>query len=579
MYYIEKEIIHLNDMLFKIEPKVDPTQEFIEIAYDFSNPLDLIREAISNAFDAGAYDMEILFNVENKYGEKMLKITIRDNGSGMDLEELQSFFDLGNSTRRNDSETIGEKGHGTKVYLNSSKIEVITIKNNYKYHAVMDAPIRKLHEHITPEVEVSQEECFDHSGTTIIIYEYNNNRRDRFTHENLKDYIKWFTKMGSIEKEFNITKYNNTILKLKGIDRTEIETLSFGHFFHADSPNVTLLFDEYFTEAPKWYCKKIIKSGNLENFPEIHYDAVFVIEGNKIKYEYNPMIRRSGYSAPVGAYTVQDRYGLWMCKDFIPIQRKNEWITQKGSEYTRFHAFFNCQELRLTANRSSIDNTPSEIMDDIHKIVSKIYEEIIQSDDWRNLEWLESEASSHNSVQKEKKDFAWRINRIYSAKIADYNGIRLVEPIQENGVFSMFMQLKAIKPDIFPFTIIDYNTHVGIDVIVKANDTLPIKTSKLYYVEFKRLLNKEFNHSFENLHSIICWDIDTKNLKHGDEITDISQCRRVLKIIPPEFDGDYTRYYLDNIRSDRKIEIFVLKQYLEEKLGITFKARTEKDTY
>ena len=566
-------------MLFKIEPKVDPTQEFIEIAYDFSNPLDLIREAISNAFDAGAYDMEILFNVENKYGEKMLKITIRDNGSGMDLEELQSFFDLGNSTRRNDSETIGEKGHGTKVYLNSSKIEVITIKNNYKYHAVMDAPIRKLHEHITPEVEVSQEECFDHSGTTIIIYEYNNNRRDRFTHENLKDYIKWFTKMGSIEKEFNITKYNNTILKLKGIDRTEIETLSFGHFFHADSPNVTLLFDEYFTEAPKWYCKKIIKSGNLENFPEIHYDAVFVIEGNKIKYEYNPMIRRSGYSAPVGAYTVQDRYGLWMCKDFIPIQRKNEWITQKGSEYTRFHAFFNCQELRLTANRSSIDNTPSEIMDDIHKIVSKIYEEIIQSDDWRNLEWLESEASSHNSVQKEKKDFAWRINRIYSAKIADYNGIRLVEPIQENGVFSMFMQLKAIKPDIFPFTIIDYNTHVGIDVIVKANDTLPIKTSKLYYVEFKRLLNKEFNHSFENLHSIICWDIDTKNLKHGDEITDISQCRRVLKIIPPEFDGDYTRYYLDNIRSDRKIEIFVLKQYLEEKLGITFKARTEKDTY
>lgn len=579
MYYIEKEIIHLNDMLFKIEPKVDPTQEFIEIAYDFSNPLDLIREAISNAFDAGAYDMEILFNVENKYGEKMLKITIRDNGSGMDLEELQSFFDLGNSTRRNDSETIGEKGHGTKVYLNSSKIEVITIKNNYKYHAVMDAPIRKLHEHITPEVEVSQEECFDHSGTTIIIYEYNNNRRDRFTHENLKDYIKWFTKMGSIEKEFNITKFNNTILKLKGIDRTEIETLSFGHFFHADSPNVTLLFDEYFTEAPKWYCKKIIKSGNLENFPEIHYDAVFVIEGNKIKYEYNPMIRRSGYSAPVGAYTVQDRYGLWMCKDFIPIQRKNEWITQKGSEYTRFHAFFNCQELRLTANRSSIDNTPSEIMDDIHKIVSKIYEEIIQSDDWRNLEWLESEASSHNSVQKEKKDFAWRINRIYSAKIADYNGIRLVEPIQENGVFSMFMQLKAIKPDIFPFTIIDYNTHVGIDVIVKANDTLPIKTSKLYYVEFKRLLNKEFNHSFENLHSIICWDIDTKNLKHGDEITDISQCRRVLKIIPPEFDGDYTRYYLDNIRSDRKIEIFVLKQYLEEKLGITFKARTEKDTY
>ena len=37
-----------------IEPKVDSAQEFIEIALDFSNPLDLVREAISNAFDAEA---------------------------------------------------------------------------------------------------------------------------------------------------------------------------------------------------------------------------------------------------------------------------------------------------------------------------------------------------------------------------------------------------------------------------------------------------------------------------------------------------------------------------------------------
>lgn len=97
------------------------------------------------------------------------------------------------------------------------------------------------------------------------------------------------------------------------------------------------------------YCKKIIKTGCLKNMPEITYHAVFVIEETKVKYSYNPMIRRSGYNAPIGAYTVQERYGLWLCKDFIPIQRKNEWITTKGSEYTKFHAFINCQDLRLTA--------------------------------------------------------------------------------------------------------------------------------------------------------------------------------------------------------------------------------------
>ena len=81
------------------------------------------------------------------------------------------------------------------------------------------------------------------------------------------------------------------------------------------------------------------------------------------------MIRRSGYNAPAGAYTIQERYGLWLCKDFMPIQRKNEWITTKGSEYTKFHAFINCQDLRLTANRGSIENTPSEVLQDLMDVV------------------------------------------------------------------------------------------------------------------------------------------------------------------------------------------------------------------
>jgi len=41
---------------FTLTPKVDETQEFIEIAHDFANPLDLVREAISNSFDAQAPD-------------------------------------------------------------------------------------------------------------------------------------------------------------------------------------------------------------------------------------------------------------------------------------------------------------------------------------------------------------------------------------------------------------------------------------------------------------------------------------------------------------------------------------------
>ena len=53
-----------------ITPKVNETQEFIEIAFDFSNPLDLVREAISNSFDAKATKMKMLFEAITKYGKK-----------------------------------------------------------------------------------------------------------------------------------------------------------------------------------------------------------------------------------------------------------------------------------------------------------------------------------------------------------------------------------------------------------------------------------------------------------------------------------------------------------------------------
>ena len=414
---------------FKITPEVNSAQEFIEIAQDFSNPLDLVREGISNAFDAKAKNILMGFSVISEYGEKLLKIEITDDGNGMDKEGLKSFFDLGNSLHKLDKEAIGEKGHGTKVFFNSKKIEVITVKNGIRYQAEMNEPKRNLFDHRIPIVNVTSEKADTGiKGTTILIYGYNNDRRDKFTHEQLKDYIRWFTKFGSVEREFGIEKNADVILKLKGVDHDEYEELTYGHVFPKQSKKVSDLFDEHMVDAPKWYCKRIIKEGSLKNQPEVRYQAVFYVEGLKVKYAYNSMIRRSGHTAPVGSYTVQDRYGIWLCKDYMPIQRKNEWITSRGSEYTKLHAFVNCQDLRLTANRGSIENTPSEIMQDLRDAVKDIYDEIIQSDDWSDLEWLESEAGAYNTVEKEKKDFKRRIDKVNRARVAEYEGINLIEP-------------------------------------------------------------------------------------------------------------------------------------------------------
>ncbi|WP_299463757.1 ATP-binding protein [uncultured Microscilla sp.] len=561
---------------FEIKPSVDETQEFIEIANDFSNPLDIVREAVSNAFDARAKNIYISFDVVKRYGEKVLKIVMKDDGLGMDKEGLQSFFDLGNSLSRGKEENIGEKGHGTKVYFNSSKIEVITQKSGSPcYRAIMDEPIKKLFDRNIPIVDVSQSDDLEYSGTEIIIYGYNNNRRDKFTHENLKDYILWFTKFGSFELKHGISVHQDSKFFLKGFGKDKYEELKFGHVFPEKSPSVQKLFEKYMVSAPDYYCKQIIKEGHLKNHPEISYQATFSIEGNKVKQWGNPMLRRSGKPRKMGDYTVQERYGIWLCKDFIPIQRKNEWITKKGSEYVKFHAFFNCQDLRLTANRGSVDNTPSEILDDIRDEVRSIYNQIIESNDWTEMEWLESEATAYKTIEKEQKEFKWREKKILNSKICEYKNIVLVEPSRESGVFALVLQLSVLEKDIFPFKMLDYDTHSGLDVIAKGDSTTPVTSAKLYYVEFKFFLTKDFNHSFQNLYSIVCWDT---TIKHDEIVKDLKGEERKMQIIAPESEGDYTKFFLDNPRSIHKIEVFVLKHFLKEKLGIDFRPRTSEDS-
>ncbi len=570
-----------------LTPEVNHAQEFIEIALDFANPLDLVREAISNAFDAGAKRIRLGFDMHkaNPYDRGTLIITIEDNGSGMDLDGLQSFFDLGNSLRRQQKheqqETcfIGEKGHGTKVYFNSNRIEVKSLCNKTLYTATMEAPYRTLTiDRKIPDVNVQYEPTDDDSHwSKITITGYNDNNEEKYSHAILEDHIKWFTKMGSIEMIFGKKNNKNVVLELKGVDDTEYHPIVFGHTFPSTNSDLDSLLDTYLVDAPKYYCYRKVVNRALRRKPSVRFQAVFSVEGNQVKYNSNPMIRHQGYPAPPGAYTVQERYGLWICKDFIPVQRKNEWITQKGNEYTKFHAFVNCQELKLTANRSSIENSDPELIDALREEVAAIYEEITSSTDWEHMKYLEEESESFNTIKKEKNLFKLRKQQVNRAKVAYYKGLQLVEPQKENGVFSIFMQLSQLEPELFPFSIIDYDTHFGIDVIVKERNDLPLNINQLYYVEFKNILSHAFNHSFENIHSIVCWD--TK-LRHGEEISDITgkKKKRRFTIVPAET-GGYTQYFLDDPHSARRIEVFILKTYLKDKLNIDFRPRTADECY
>ena len=190
-------------------PKVNQVNEFKEIANNFANPLEIVREAISNSFDAKATDIYLLFEIINYIGEDLFKVTIKDNGRGMNEDELESFFDLGNSTKIGDIESIGEKGHGTKVYFHSREVKVNTVQNGKRLSATMKDIYKKLNQNIIPEYEYEISNTENNTGTEIEIIGYNLNKFSVFKHRLLKDYIFWKTKFGSIDKEFKNENFGN----------------------------------------------------------------------------------------------------------------------------------------------------------------------------------------------------------------------------------------------------------------------------------------------------------------------------------------------------------------------------------
>lgn len=228
------------------------------------------------------------------------------------------------------------------------------------------------------------------AGEKFFTCDINNDRTSYqvFSHEMLKDYILWFTKFGSPELALGKTKHKDVTLLLKGLDREEGEKIPFGHVFPPESDEPEALFEKYAYKAPQYYCEKYVKTGVLQHFPEIDYEAVIYIEGDKVKAGYNPMLIQEEKANPDGAYHIRERYGLWLCKDYIPVQRKNEWIVNRLLRTTDYHAFFNCQALMVSENHNSIADTSKEILQDIEQELRKITSGIAESDDQNKFEWL-----------------------------------------------------------------------------------------------------------------------------------------------------------------------------------------------
>src|SRR5271157_1998199 len=217
----------------ELTPKVEEVSEFKEIARDFGDPFEIFREAISNSFDHKASHIKIDIRVESITGYDKVVILFEDDGEGMPYERIaHNFWDLGNSSSRDDPTKIGEKGHGTKIYLKSDKVIVQTFHSTGAYEAVCQSPFTDLNngnKH-KPQIRKIDAESSKH-GTLIRIEGYNKDERSRYFQNIVADYLLWFTKIGSFEGQFSGRTPPSFYVLLKCLDKTEYERINFGHPF------------------------------------------------------------------------------------------------------------------------------------------------------------------------------------------------------------------------------------------------------------------------------------------------------------------------------------------------------------
>ena len=551
----------------KIEPKVNTIWEIKEIADDFMNPLEIFREAISNAYDAGAkeIDIQVYINKNNEYDNLTIKIS--DDGKGMTEEQLRNFWDLGYSEKRNEEgELIGSKGHGTTIYLKSKYIQVKTTSENDAFESICINPSQSLRNNQNYSPKTKRIEKYEKTGTEITLEGYVQDESDyKYFQQNvIKDYIMWFTKHGSFEKEIGKNNYADNIIKLKAFDEPE-EIISFGHVFPAENTDIEKLKEKYYSCASDYYVKRFVKSSCISNYPNYKYDMVIYVEGTGAKKEYNKMISDNKKNQVVGAYKIADRYGLYLCKDYFPIQKINEWISSFGTgsnSYGLLHGFINCQQFDLTANRGSISVKNREVMEALKEEVQEVLQEI-QKDIYKSekgLDILNSYKDEIRTKEVEENEFEKSKKRIKQKEIYKHKNVLLYEPKNESELYYVYSILNTLYPEEFEFESLDYNSSNGIDMIVQPKKQ-SVRDPEYKYVELKYMLSKnEFNHSFKNISYILCWDID-KNIEDGATFSS-------------KVDGDEWIYrpgnnkiFLDSGESNVKIEIIKLKDIFDKHIN------------
>jgi len=540
-----------------IRPRVNEAREFLEIAKDFKDPKEIIREALSNSWDAGASKVILKFDLVQIPGtsRKKIVVSISDNGEGMSSEkrgdantsEIEDFFNLGDSHKPYGS--IGTKGHGTKIYYKSNGIFVDTWKNGKHIHAETEVPPwQSLKRGFVPTYKYDEDEI-DGKGTYIVVdgFECKQSEFKFDSLEKLIQYIVWYTVVGSFGQYFGSPRKMDVELKPAYSPIPAPIAVPFGFTF----PNEDIDLSKGSSKYCKLFGPTTIECGQTNEGTRVTANIVGAILGE----DNRESIPRT-----------YEMMGLWLCRDFMRVERNNLLMEEvfKGQYwYRNMLIFANCQQFDLTANRNNIRTDQDEYYLAIAGIKQYV-EEIKNSPDTtayfekKKMEdvrkHIEAEEEKRGKRKEERKNSLDRRLNDYRGR-PELNAPNLVmapvkEPRSEAETSLLLQAMISCKHPGIDFRIGEYRTSAGTDLIIEC-------TSKgiptLAWAEIVATLENlfEWQHPPEGIHKVICWDLG--KVQEKQSFTSGEQAKLTKK--------GQGRYHLD-IGTDT-IEVYVLREILQ----------------
>ncbi|WP_123538155.1 ATP-binding protein [Halosimplex salinum] len=378
----------------KKSPQVNEVNEFLETASDFEDPLEVIRESLSNSYDAQATNVEIEISSHPNGSE----IIIEDNGTGMNRQQLETFFDLGNSQK---TDSIGYKGHGTKIFYKSERIVVTTTTGDTTLRATMERPWEKLNDRVLPEYEVTEVEPTESTdGTEIRIEGFKSGQGfdpRSLTYNKIHHYLKWKTIAGSTAHYFGEEEREMEIRVVldEEIDDTQSELQTTNRL-----------------EFPSEQLRPSTGEFPAERMCKIYPPQELTIphDGGTTTAQVVGMVGGKAARNELPTYGKHSaQFGVWLAKDFIKVERVNEAISH-DNEFLHFFFIANCQELELSANRGKIRNKSSPVyqalVDELDHFLSKVGEDPWFKDylEQRRIAELDRKAESQLSSVEERRE-------------------------------------------------------------------------------------------------------------------------------------------------------------------------------